>query len=159
MNTVVDTSAILALLYPDDEHNERATELLQDASEAGRLAINPVVYAEVAGDSTFDSREELDYFLSDTGIAIDSIEDAVAFRAGESFSTYLSRRGDTLECPSCGRETTVECQDCERELSARQHTAADFLIGAHGESADRLLTFDGGFYRDYFDVDIQSVSK
>lgn len=158
MKTVVDTSAILALLYPDDRHNARAVEQLQAASEAGKIAINPVVNSELAADSTFGSRDELEYFLSDTGLVLESITAAMSYRAGESFRTYLDRRGDYLECPSCGHETGLDCPACGTSISARQHVAADFLIGAHAEAADRLLTFDEGFFRDYFDVTVQTVS-
>lgn len=158
MTTVVDTSALLALLYPDDEHNRRAKRLLTEAQQAGKLAINPVVYGELAADSTFGSRDDLDYFLDDTGIVVESISRSVAFRAGDAFGTYLDRRGDGLQCPNCGHETTFECPDCDEVITARQHIAADFVIGAHGERADALVTFDSGFYRDYFDATLRCIS-
>lgn len=158
MTTVVDTSALLALLYPDDEHSDRATELLSAATADSKLVINHVVYSELAADDTFQSRENLDYFLSDTGITVEDLSPDVSFRAGEAFDTYLSRRGEELQCPACGTETTVECPDCAETLTARQHVAADFVIGAHAEAAGRLLTFDDGFYRDYFDVELTTVS-
>lgn len=158
MTTVIDTSALLALLYPDDVHNERAAQHLQAASEAGKPAINRVVYAELAADSTFDSREALEYFLADTGIVVEPLTNDIAFRAGQAFSTYLARRGEDLQCPTCGEKTTFECPSCGTEITARHHVAADFLIGAHAESRDRLLTFDDGFYRDYFDVELWTVT-
>lgn len=154
MTTVVDTSAILALLYPEDAHNEPAAQQLQSATEAGKTAINHVVYAELAADSTFAAREDLDYFLDDTGIVVESLDADIAYRAGETFGSYLDRRGETLECPACGTETNFECPSCGTEITARQHIAADFLIGAHAESRDFLLTFDDGFYREYFEVDL-----
>lgn len=157
MTTVVDTSVLLALLYSDDDHNDRAATLLIDAAEAGKLAINPVVYGELAADETFTDRENLDYFCSDTGLVVESVSQDVAFRAGDAFETYLSRRGDALQCPRCGAETTVRCPDCDTKLAPRQHIAADFLIGAHAEAAGQLLTFDEGFYRDYFDVELRTV--
>lgn len=158
MTTLVDTSALLALLYPDDDHNERAVRVLTDAAADGRLAINPVVYAELAADSTFTDRADLDYFLDDTGIVVDAVPDTATFRAGETFGTYLDRRGDELECPACGHATTHDCPECGRTITARQHIAADFLVGAHAESVGSLVTFDAGFYRDYFDVDVLCVS-
>lgn len=158
MTTVVDTSALLALLYPDDEHNERASELLTAAASDDRLAINPVVHAELAADSTFGAVEELDYFLSDTGIVVDELPREVAFRAGETFAAYLDNRGATLQCPACGHEATHECPECGRTVTTRQHIAADFLVGAHAEQSGSLLTFDSGFFREYFDVDVRSVS-
>lgn len=157
MTTVVDTSALLALLYPDDDHNDRAERLLTEAAAENRLVINPVVYAELAADSTFTDRDDLDYFIDDTGIETDEIPAETAYRAGEAFETYLSRRGEELECPGCGRATTFECPDCGRAITARQHIAADFLIGAHAEREGELITFDGGFYRDYFDVSVRTV--
>jgi predicted nucleic acid-binding protein len=158
MTIVVDTSALLALLYPDVEHDDRAAQLLTTAAEDGRLAINSVVYSELATDPTFGDPDELEYFLDDTGIAVDDLAGDVAYRAGEAFQTYLERRGEALECPDCGHETTFECPDCDRPITARQHIAADFLIGAHAESVGTLLSFDAGFYRDYFDVSVRTVT-
>lgn len=150
--TVVDTSALIALLYPDDQHNERASTLLHEAYQEGALRINPIVYAELAADPFFATPEELDAFLDDTGIAVEELPREVLFAGGEAFQTYLERRGDGLQCPECGHTTTYECPECGAAITARQHIAADFLIGAHAEQADSLLTFDQGFYRDYFDV-------
>jgi predicted nucleic acid-binding protein len=159
MTAVVDTSVLLALLYPDDEHNKQAANLLERVTREGKVAINPVVYSELAADRTFETRDDLEYFLSDTGIVVESLSRDVTFRAGEVFETYLSRRGEQLQCPACGHETVFECPECATAITARQHIAADFLIGAHAESTGRLLSFDAGFYRDYFDVSVQTVRE
>lgn len=155
--TVVDTSALVALLYPDDTHNEAAASLLHDAAERGALLINPIVYAELAADSFFDTPEALDAFLEDTGIVVESFPRSAQFDAGAAFQTYLDRRGDGLQCTECGHRTTYACPECRAAVTARQHIASDFLIGAHAETADALLTFDAGFFRDYFDVDCLSI--
>lgn len=158
MKTVVDTSALLALLYSDDEHNERAARLLGEAAEEGNLVINPIVYSELAADETFPSSEDLEFFLSDTGIAVETISRDVAFRAGDAFQTYLSRRGDSLQCASCGHETVFQCPNCGDDVTARQHMTPDFCIGAHAEVEGDLLSFDEGFFRDYFDVTVRTVT-
>lgn len=159
MRTVVDTSALIALLYPDDAHNERAATLLRAAAEEGALVVNPVVYAELAADSYFGSPDELDAFLDDTGIGVEEIPHEARFAAGEAFGTYLGRRGEALQCSECGHRTTYECPECGATITSRQHVAADFLIGAHAETAGTLLTFDAGFYRDYFDVECRTVRE
>ena len=61
-----------------------------------------------------------------------------------------------LQCSGCGHES-FECPSCDRPITARQHVPADFLIGAHAETADGLLTFDAGFFRDYFDLTVRTV--
>lgn len=155
--TVVDTSALLALLYPDDEYNRRAAALLQDAATTGPLLINSVVYAELAADPFFGSSGELDAFLGDIGIVIEDAPHDAVFAAGEAFRSYLERRGSGLQCPECGHQTTYPCQECGTSVTSRQHIAADFLIGAHASTADALLTFDAGFHRDYFDVNCRSI--
>ncbi|NEU55746.1 type II toxin-antitoxin system VapC family toxin [Halorussus sp. MSC15.2] len=157
--TVVDTSALIALLYPDDRHNRRAVSLLQAAAADGAISINPVVYAELAADPYFESHEQLDAFLDDTGIGIEELPHDALFHAGEAFQTYLDRRGDGLQCGECGHQTTYECGGCGAPVTARQHVPADFLIGAHAETADELVTFDRGFYRDYFDVECRTVRE
>lgn len=47
---------------------------------------------------------------------------------------------------------------CGTAITARLHVAADFLIGAHAASADALLTFDDGFYRENFDVECHTIT-
>lgn len=157
MRTVVDTSALVALLYPDDEHNEQAAALLREAAEEGKLVVNALVYAELAADPYFASRDDLDAFLDDTGIVVEDISRDAQFSAGEAFGTYLDRCGDGLQCSECGHQTIHACPECESTVTTRQHVASDFLVGAHGEEADALLTFDTGFYRDYFDAECRSV--
>lgn len=157
--TVVDTSALIALLYPDDAHNDRAATLFHEASEDGALLINPVVSAELAADPFFESVDALDAFLDDTGITVDGLSTEVALAAGTAFQSYLDRRGEDLQCSQCGHETTFSCPACGGTITARQHIASDFLIGAHAETADALLTFDQGFFRDYFDVACRTVRE
>jgi predicted nucleic acid-binding protein len=157
--TVVDTSALIALLYPDDVHNDRAATLFRDAAEEGALLINPVVSAELAADPFFESVEALDAFLDDIGITVDGLSTDVTLAAGTAFQSYLDRRGDGLQCSQCGHVATYTCPECEGAVTARQHIASDFLIGAHAETAGVLLTFDHGFFRDYFDVEIRTVSE
>ncbi len=153
MRTFVDTSALIALLYPDDDHNKRASYLLGKAYDEGSIYINAVVYAELAADPFFESRDHLDTFLEDTGISVEKMETESLFRAGKYFQMYLQNRGEALQCPSCGEKTHFECPDCGRNIQARQHIPSDFLIGSCAEKFDRLLTFDRGFFGEYFEID------
>lgn len=158
MTAVVDTSVLLALLYPDDRHNERASALLQEVAAAEALVINDVVYSELAANPYFEEQASLDYFLDDIGIDLREVGREVTFSAGTQFREYLDRRGEKLQCPACGERTAVECPSCDEVIAPRQHIAADFLIGAHAEREDGLLTFDEGFYREYFDVAVRTVT-
>ena len=148
--TAVDTNALLALLYDDDYADESETAL-REAYREGRLVVTPVVYAELAADGGFEGTADLDTFLSDFSIRLETPSRTAAFRAGESFREYIDRRPDGLECPACGTERTVSCPECGESLAPRQHVAADFLIGGHAAvDADALVTFDAGFYGTYF---------
>lgn len=155
MKTVVDTSALVALLNPDETHNERASDLLMRAYSDGAVVVAPVTYTELSADPYFETSDELDAFLDDTGIRIEEPNSDALFAAGDAFRTYLDRRGEQLQCSECGAEAVFECPDCEASVTARQHVPADFLIGAlAAEQADRLLTFDGGFFETYFSLDL-----
>lgn len=160
MRTVVDTSVLIALLYPDDAHNERASSLLHEAYQRGSLVVPNVVFAELAADSVFEEPAELEAFLADTGIDRSSPTESVLFTAGKRFQTYLDRRGEEFQCPSCGERSRFQCPSCDSEITARQHIAADFLIGTQAElDAEALLTFDEGFYREYFDVEVVTMER
>lgn len=159
MRSGVDSSLLMALLYDDDRHNEHATDVLTQASEKGGLFSVPIVRSEIAAHPHFETEGDLEAFFSDIGLATDHPSSAVSFRAGKAFQHYLDRRGKELQCPACGHETVFECPTCDEPIAARQHIPADFIIGAHAEQqCDQLLSFDDGFYRDYFDVEIRTVA-
>lgn len=150
MTTAVDTNALLALLY-DDEHADRSETALREAYESGRVVVTPIVYAELAADGTFADVAELDRFLADLSVRVETASREALFHAGEAFSRYVDRRPDGLQCPACGTKRGVTCEECGEALAPRQHVAADFLIGGHASrDADALVTFDSAFYETYF---------
>jgi len=156
MRAVVDSSVLLAYLYEDDPHSEAARNVLEETYREGALLVNGIVYAELAADQGFDSVDEVDAFLMDTGIEVEQPSRAAMATAGETFRTYLSRRGQELQCPACGTRTTVTCPSCDQVVALRQHLSPDFFIGAHAAvDAGTVLTFDAGFYRTYFDVAVR----
>ncbi len=158
MKTCIDTSIVIALRNPDEEHNRGASEVLGRAYREGALHIHPVVYTELAAYPYIENGEELDAFLDDTGIRVSSPKRETLFRAGTAFAEYLDNRGNQLQCTVCGHETTFDCPRCGETVSARQHVPADFQIGAQAEQeADRLATFDEGFFSTYFDVETLSL--
>lgn len=157
MKTVVDTSALVASLNDDDAHNDAATDLLGTADAEGGLVINDIIYAELS--ARFGDHDPLRAFVSDTGLRREQLDGDTLFLAGRRYGEYLDSRPDGLACHRCGHETTYPCESCGEPIRTRQHIAADFVVGAHAEGdADRLLTFDGGFFTTYFDVPVMTVA-
>jgi predicted nucleic acid-binding protein len=122
---MVDANVILDIVTEDDEWLDWSSAMLEEAAEHGTLAINPIVYAEVA--VRFDRIEDLEDALPSAYFRRDPIPWEAAFLAAKCFERY--RRGG----------------------GARRSPLPDFFIGAHAAVAGMtLLTRDARRYRTYF---------
>ena len=88
--TLVDSSVLLDLLTPSPWRawsSERVTE----AADAGDVAINQVIYAEIA--VGFQSQERLERTLNGVGIRRLSLPWAASWLTARAFGEYLARGG------------------------------------------------------------------
>jgi hypothetical protein len=123
--TLVDTNVLMDVLTGDPQWAEWSESQLADALDAGRLVINPLVYAEVS--TSFDRIEDLDDALPARDFEREALPYEAGFLAGKAFLAYR-RRGGTRRSP-----------------------LADFYIGAHAAVRGyRLLTRDAQRYGTYF---------
>lgn len=123
--TLVDTNVLLDVIKGDPRWTPWSLANLRGGRHGGGLAINMVVYAELAGYPAAPA--ELDDFLHALGVDVIDLTRPAARLAGRAFNEYR-RRG--------GIKTGV---------------LPDFFIGAHALSQGwTLLTRDAGRYRSYF---------
>ncbi len=109
---------------------EWSEESLANAIDAGEVAINQVIYAEIA--VGFATRQRLERTLQGAGIKRSSLPWASAWLVAQAFASYRRAGGP------------------------RTRALPDFFIGAHAQ-VDRLtlLTRDPARVRTYFpDVDL-----
>ncbi len=120
----VDSSVLIELLGGGGR-TAAAAESLRDALHQGPVVLCDVVLAEVC--TALQNGSDALQLLEDAGLVYLAIESKAALRAGEMQRRYRQRGG------------------------RRERTIPDFLVGAHALlQCDGLVTFDAGFFRDYF---------
>jgi len=123
--TLVDSNVLFDCLTEDDEWFDWSGAMLEEAGNTGTVAINQVVYAEVA--TRYSTIEALDDDLSSEFFARLTMPWEAAFLAGKAFGQYKRRGG------------------------VRHSPLPDFFIGAHAAvTGMTLLTRDARRYRTYF---------
>ena len=123
--TLVDANVLLDIFTEDDEWFDWSASMLEEAAHAGRLYINPIIYA--ATSARFASIEELDEALPREYYHRAELPWDAGFLAGRAYLRYRKGGGN------------------------RRSPLADFYIGAHAAvSGLTLLTRDPKRYRGYF---------
>lgn len=121
----MDSNVLLDLLTEDSHWFDWSSSAVEEAGNQGRLALNPIVYAEVS--VGFARIEDLELALPSQFFERLALPWEAAFLAGKCFQQYR-RRGGEKSVP-----------------------LPDFYIGAHAAVAGlRLLTRDPRRYRSYF---------
>ena len=125
MTTLVDSNVILDIVSDDAQWCDWSASMLSTAAQAGRLVINPLIYAEVS--CGYERIEDLDDAVPREYFVREPLPWEAAFLAARAFVKYR-RRGGTRNAP-----------------------LPDFYIGAHAAiSAYTLLTRDARRYSTYF---------
>jgi predicted nucleic acid-binding protein len=123
--TLVDSCVLLDVITGDEQWAEWSAGKIAAALDAGRVVINPLIYAEVS--VGYQSVEELDELLPASDYEREPLPYVAGFAAGKAFVRYRRGGGD------------------------KRSPMPDFYIGAHAAVAGyRLLTRDLRRYRTYF---------
>jgi len=132
MTTALDTNVVVALWYEDDALNSTARSAMDEALTRGNLVTAAPVFAELLASPT-RTEAFVDYFLRETGIAVDwDIDEQIWRTAGRAFQNYAKHRR-------------------KQQNGGPRRILADFVIGAHAlRRGYRLLTLDDRLYRAAF---------
>lgn len=122
---LVDTNVLVDVLEDDPEWADWSIGQLRAQSKVHRLAINPIIYAELS--LTFSTVEALDRAVDDLGLAVVEVPRPALFLAGKAFVRYRRRGGK------------------------KNNVLSDFFIGAHAAVGRfPILTRDTRPYSSYF---------
>ncbi len=131
--TLVDSNVLIDIFEHDANWWPRSIAALARREAMGPIAINDVIYAELA--AGFSSRAALDREVDAIGLSIERLSHEALYRAGQTFRAYRAKGG------------------------TRTNVLADFFIGAQAEVEGwPILTRDVARYRTYFtDVTVVGV--
>jgi len=150
MNSIViDTNPIVYIYNGVSGFGKQYAVLLDKLSRKYNLVIPKIVYGELS--LMFDSRMEINAFLTDAEIEIKDIPGKCYIEAAGRWQKYNQRR--ILMCHDCGNKTgKMFCKKCGAIIRIRQHILSDFLIGAfaNGMKKKIIVTSDKGYYKTYF---------
>lgn len=122
---LVDTNVLVDVLENDPEWADWSIGQLRAQSKIHRLAINPIIYAELS--LTFSTVEALDKTIEELGLMLIEVPRPALFLAGKAFVRYR-RQGGT-----------------------KGNVLGDFFIGAHAAVFGHpVLTRDPRRYTAYF---------
>jgi len=125
ITTLVDSNVLFDFLSEDEEWFDWSSAMIEQASNAGVVALNPIIYAEIS--VRYERIEELDEELPAEYFLRAALPWEAAFLAGKAFAQYKKRTG------------------------TKRSPLPDFYIGAHAAVAGMtLLTRDPRRYRAYF---------
>jgi predicted nucleic acid-binding protein len=124
-STLVDSCVLLDVITGDEQWADWSAREIAAAMDAGRVVINPLIYAEVS--VGYETVEELEELLPARDYEREPLPYLAGFAAGKAFVQY--RRGG----------------------GSKRSPMPDFYIGAHAAIAGyQLLTRDVTRYRTYF---------
>lgn len=123
--TLIDSNVLLDLMTDDKRWADWSQAQLEQASSAGPLIINNVIFAEIS--TRRSTVEALDAMLRELDIDLVAIPRTALFLAGKAYLRYRANGG------------------------IRTGVSSDFFIGAHA-AVERLplLTRDARRYRSHF---------
>jgi len=130
--TLVDTNVLIDILTSDPTWETWSATMLRQRSGHGRLLINEIVYAELAG--RYSTQQALDSIIERLELHFEWLPKSALHLAGQTFTNYR-RSGGT-----------------------RSSILADFFIGAHAAVMQLpIVTRDTKRYRTHF-PDVELIS-